>query len=51
MKKDIEKGLELAQKHMFANFGLDSGNISSCLISATMKVTPVQATWCPVPAT
>jgi hypothetical protein len=49
VKKDIEKGLELARKITF-NWGFEAMPVSSCLISATMKVMPVQATWCPVNA-
>jgi hypothetical protein len=49
VKKDIEKGLEFAQKVPY--FAVDEGIVgivSSCIISATMKVMPVQTTWCPL---
>ena len=47
IKRDIGKSLELARKTMF-NFGFDAGQVSSYLISATVLVMPVQATWCPI---
>jgi hypothetical protein len=49
VKKDIQKGLELAQKvpYIAVNEGI-VGIVSSCLISATMKVMPVQETWSPL---
>lgn len=48
--KDIEKGLEFAQRvsYIAVEEGI-AGIVSSCIISATMKIMPVRATWYPLP--
>jgi hypothetical protein len=48
VKRDLDKGLALALKILLSNAAINEGTVSSCLISATMKVMPVQATWCPL---
>jgi hypothetical protein len=49
VKKDIAKGLSLAQKLLFFTAEINESTVSSCIIAATMKVMPVQAVWCPLP--